>query len=53
MPPPAPDVPGNLPFADVRESDWYRSAVAYVYEQGLMNGITADRFGPDEPTTRG
>ena len=51
--PPAPDVPGNLPFADVRESDWYRSAVAYVYEQGLMNGITADRFGPDEPTTRG
>ena len=52
-PPPAPDVPGNLPFADVRESDWYRSAVAYVYEQGLMNGITADRFGPDEPTTRG
>lgn len=52
-PPPAPGVPGNLPFADVRESDWYRSAVAYVYEQGLMNGITADRFGPDEPTTRG
>lgn len=51
--PPAPDAPSILPFADVRESDWYRSAVAYVYEQGLMNGITADRFGPDEPTTRG
>lgn len=45
--------PAALPFADVRESDWYCGAVRYVFEQGLMNGTTSDRFGPDEPTTRG
>lgn len=43
----------SMLFTDVRESDWFYSAVRYVFEQGLMNGTTADRFGPDEPTTRG
>lgn len=51
--PAEPVPPAVLPFADVRESDWYCAAVRYVFEQGLMNGTTADRFGPDEPATRG
>lgn len=51
--PAEPELPAVLPFADVRESDWYYSAVQYVYGQSLMNGTTTDRFSPNEPTTRG
>ena len=51
--PDEPEPPSVLPFTDVRESDWYCDSVRYVYGQGLMNGVTADRFGPDEPATRG
>ena len=42
-----------LPFTDVADSAWYRNAVAYVYDNGLMNGTTAVTFGPDVNTTRG
>ena len=33
--------------------DWFYDAVAYVYENELMNGITATTFGPSVTTTRG
>lgn len=42
-----------LPFADVRQGDWFQQAVAYVYGAGLMNGTDAARFSPEGTTTRG
>lgn len=42
-----------LPFADVREGDWYREAVDYVYRTGLMNGTGPNAFNPGGTTTRG
>ena len=40
-------------YVDVKDSDWFAGAVAYVTEKGLMNGVSADRFAPNEATTRG
>ena len=31
-----------LPFRDVSEGDWFFEAVAYVYEHGIMVGVTGD-----------
>ena len=33
-------------FADVNETSWYYSAVRYVYEHGLMSGLTTTEFAP-------
>ena len=43
----------NLPFTDVARGDWFFDDVRYVYENGLMNGVTATRFAPYGSTTRG
>ncbi len=45
----APTVPS---FIDVDEDDWYRDAVDYVVENGLMEGVGGDRFAPKATTTR-
>lgn len=42
-----------LPFSDVNEGDWFYAPVAYVYENGLMNGTSATTFAPNEATSRG
>lgn len=44
---------GSEPFADVTDGDWFQDSVIYVYENGLMNGVTADSFAPQANTTRG
>ena len=44
---------GPLPFTDVAEESWYYDAVRYVYENGLMSGISNTKFEPDLTTTRG
>lgn len=41
------------PFNDVNTSDWFYEGVEYVNENGLMNGIETDTFGPYENITRG
>lgn len=41
------------PFIDVHENDWFYDDVMYVYESGLMNGMSNDRFVPTATTTRG
>lgn len=41
------------PFRDVSVSSWYRDAVQYVYEHGIFNGTSNDRFSPEETMTRG
>ena len=43
----------GLPFADVPSGSWYYDDIAYVYDAGLMNGLTATTFGPNLSTTRG
>ena len=41
------------PFADVSRGDWFYEAVQYVYDKGMMTGVSADRFAPASTTTRG
>ena len=43
----------ELPFTDVGRGDWFFDDVRYVYETGLMNGVSATRFAPYGSTTRG
>ena len=42
-----------LPFYDVASDDWFYEDVAYVYGNGLMNGMGEGQFGPQGTTTRG
>lgn len=51
--PTTPEQPTGLPFTDVQAGAWYADAVKYVFEQGLMSGISAQEFGPDGQVTRG
>lgn len=46
------EMPSDLPFADVKESDWFYDNVSYVYKSGLMNGTSPTTFGPGGNTTR-
>lgn len=39
-------------FSDVDPAAWYGQAVAWAVEAGVTAGLTADRFGPQEPVTR-
>lgn len=34
-------------FEDVKGNKWYEGAVAYVYTNGLFNGVTEYEFGPE------
>lgn len=42
----------NNPFVDVFETDTYYDAVAFVYENGLFNGVSLKEFAPDTTMTR-
>ena len=42
----------TCPFRDVPEGKWFYDSVMYVYARGMMNGMTADTFEPQTPTTR-
>lgn len=42
----------GLPFADVPSGSWYYDDIAYVYDAGLMTGLTATAFGPNLSNTR-
>ncbi len=45
---------GNtMPFTDVPEGKWYYGAVEFVYQNGLMNGISDTQFAPQHKLTRG
>ena len=46
------EAPVGEPFLDVNESDWFYDAVAYAYENGLMDGVGGNRFAPNSATTR-
>lgn len=34
------------PFTDVSESDWFYDGVAYVAQNGLMQGVGGGKFNP-------
>lgn len=42
----------TLPYTDVKKSDSFYDAVKYLYENGIMNGMTATTFGPDTELNR-
>lgn len=44
---------GNLPFTDIKKSDWFYDDVSKVYKNGLMYGVTDDMFAPNTNITRG
>ena len=41
-----------LPFTDVAEGDWYYDAVAYCWENGIMDGTSGTAFAPNMTLTR-
>lgn len=41
-----------LPFSDVKNSDWFYSAVNFIYQEGLMDGVSATSFAPQDSTSR-
>lgn len=55
-----PELPAGWPFIDVavNPGNWKYESIKYVYENGIMNGITKQdgtitTFEPDAPLTRG
>ena len=44
--PEEPETPA-LPFTDVAEGDWYHDAVAYCWENGIMDGTSGTTFAPN------
>ena len=46
---PAPE----MSFTDVNEGDWFYDVVLYAYDNGLMTGVSATEFAPNQTTTRG
>ena len=44
--PEEPETPA-LPFTDVAEGDWYYDAVAYCWENGIMDGTSGTAFAPN------
>lgn len=43
----------EIPFADIEDGQWYFDAVQYVFEKGMMTGMTPTDFCPDVTTNRG
>ncbi len=44
--------PEPLPFADVDDGDWFADAVRFVYENGMMLGVSETDFAPHSTTSR-
>ncbi|MFZ5631807.1 MAG: S-layer homology domain-containing protein [Bacillota bacterium] len=42
----------EIPFTDVPPGEWYYGSVARAYAAGLVRGISADSFAPEDPITR-
>lgn len=42
----------ELPFTDVSEDAWYREAVKFVYQHGLMNGTSLITYEPETLMSR-
>ncbi|MCQ2456839.1 MAG: S-layer homology domain-containing protein, partial [Clostridia bacterium] len=42
----------GLPFTDVKKTAWFYEQVKYVYDNGIMNGTSSDKFGPNGSMSR-
>ena len=42
----------EAPFTDVAENAWYRDAVLWAAEQGIVNGAGDEKFLPEDSVTR-
>lgn len=51
---PSEDVPeeSELPFTDVAKDSWAYEPIQYVYDRGIMTGMTPTVFGPEETLSR-
>ena len=39
-------------FSDIAPDAWYKDAIQYAYDNGLMTGVSATEFAPEATTTR-
>ncbi len=39
-------------FIDIAPDAWYKDAIQYAYDNGLMTGVSATEFAPEQTTTR-
>ena len=46
-----PTVSGTTPFTDLTQN-WYKDAVLWAYQTGVVSGTSATTFAPDLPVTR-
>ena len=46
-----PKVSGTTPFTDLTQN-WYKDAVLWAYQTGVVSGTSATTFAPDQPVTR-
>ena len=47
----SPAVTGNHPFTDLKQA-WYKDAVAWAYENEIVNGMSETKFDPNGSITR-
>ena len=47
----SPAAEGGLTFTDLK-GEWYRQAVRWAVANGIADGYSAERFGPDDPVSR-
>ena len=47
----SPKVSGTTPFTDLT-NDWYKDAVLWAYQTGVVAGTSSTTFEPDRPVTR-
>lgn len=47
----SPAVSGAVPFTDLKQ-DYYKNAVTWAYQNGIISGISATTFGPGKNVTR-
>ena len=46
-----PKATGTMPFTDLTQ-DWYKDAVLWAYQTGVVAGTSETTFAPDAPVTR-
>lgn len=44
--------PTELPYEDVKDTDWFYEEVSHMYEKGLMTGVDEVTFAPGQNLTR-
>ena len=48
----SPNSSESIPFVDVKNTDYYYTAVRWAYEKGYISGTSANTFSPNQTITR-